>query len=123
MSAILSWSVEEGTLSKGGTGSGINLSAIGSSLEPLRGGGTASGPVSFMRGADASAGTIKCLHQDTDLVTDHGVVPIRAVAAGWRGLAPPGVPTLPPRPHNREPPPGRGGTPLGGAILFPPPHP
>src|SRR6185295_13555598 len=44
---------------KGGSGSGINLSRIRSSKEPLAGGGTASGPVSFMRGADASAGTIK----------------------------------------------------------------
>ncbi|MEX2405814.1 MAG: vitamin B12-dependent ribonucleotide reductase, partial [Actinomycetota bacterium] len=51
--------VEEGTIFKGGSGSGINLSKIRSSKEPLAGGGTASGPVSFMRGADASAGTIK----------------------------------------------------------------
>ena len=77
MQSILNWYVEEGTIFKGGSGSGINLSNIRSSLEPLKGGGTASGPVSFMRGADASAGTIKCLHADTDLVTDHGVVPIR----------------------------------------------
>ncbi|HEV7685638.1 MAG TPA: hypothetical protein VGQ80_03660, partial [Acidimicrobiia bacterium] len=86
MSAILNWYVEEGTIFKGGSGSGINLSNIRSSMEPLKGGGTASGPVSFMRGADASAGTIKCLHADTDLVTDHGVVPIRAVAPGWKVL-------------------------------------
>ncbi len=59
MDAILNWYVEEGTIFKGGSGSGINLSKIRSSKEPLRGGGTASGPVSFMRGADASAGTIK----------------------------------------------------------------
>ncbi|MDH4146194.1 MAG: vitamin B12-dependent ribonucleotide reductase, partial [Acidimicrobiia bacterium] len=59
MDAILNWYVEEGTIFKGGSGSGINLSKIRSSVEPLRGGGTASGPVSFMRGADASAGTIK----------------------------------------------------------------
>ncbi len=65
MSSILNWYVEEGTIFKGGSGSGINLSRIRSSQEGLRGGGTASGPVSFMRGADASAGTIKCLHQDT----------------------------------------------------------
>src|SRR4029079_9206179 len=44
---------------KGGSGAGINLSNIRSSVELLKGGGTASGPVSFMRGADASAGTIK----------------------------------------------------------------
>ena len=59
MSSILNWYVEEGTIFKGGSGSGINLSGIRSSKEPLAGGGTASGPVSFMRGADASAGTIK----------------------------------------------------------------
>ena len=59
MSSILNWYVEEGTIFKGGSGSGINLSKIRSSKETLAGGGTASGPVSFMRGADASAGTIK----------------------------------------------------------------
>ena len=59
MDSILNWYVEEGTIFKGGSGSGINLSNIRSSREQLKGGGTASGPVSFMRGADASAGTIK----------------------------------------------------------------
>ena len=59
MDSILNWYVEEGTIFKGGSGSGINLSKIRSSVEFLKGGGTASGPVSFMRGADASAGTIK----------------------------------------------------------------
>ncbi|MEY2448788.1 MAG: ribonucleoside-diphosphate reductase alpha chain [Acidimicrobiaceae bacterium] len=59
MDSILNWYVEEGTIFKGGSGAGINLSKIRSSLELLKGGGTASGPVSFMRGADASAGTIK----------------------------------------------------------------
>jgi ribonucleoside-diphosphate reductase alpha chain len=59
MDGILDWYKEEGTIFKGGSGSGINLSRIRSSKEPLKGGGTASGPVSFMRGADASAGTIK----------------------------------------------------------------
>ncbi|HEX3621793.1 MAG TPA: LAGLIDADG family homing endonuclease, partial [Acidimicrobiales bacterium] len=59
MKSILNWYVEEGTIFKGGSGSGINLSNIRSSQEELKGGGTASGPVSFMRGADASAGTIK----------------------------------------------------------------
>ncbi|HMC53182.1 MAG TPA: LAGLIDADG family homing endonuclease, partial [Acidimicrobiales bacterium] len=59
MDSILNWYVEEGTIFKGGSGSGINLSRIRSSREGLAGGGTASGPVSFMRGADASAGTIK----------------------------------------------------------------
>src|SRR5206468_2198238 len=59
MGSILNWYVEEGTSFKGGSGSGINLSNLRSSKEQLHGGGTASGPVSFMRGADASAGTIK----------------------------------------------------------------
>ena len=59
MDGILNWYREEGVIFKGGSGSGINLSKIRSSVEFLNGGGTASGPVSFMRGADASAGTIK----------------------------------------------------------------
>jgi len=59
MDSILNWYVEEGKIFKGGSGAGVNLSKIRSSKEGLRGGGTASGPVSFMRGADASAGTIK----------------------------------------------------------------
>src|SRR6478752_69274 len=59
MDSILNWYREEGVIFKGGSGSGVNLSRIRSSVEHLKGGGTASGPVSFMRGADASAGTIK----------------------------------------------------------------
>ncbi len=59
MSSILNWYTEEGIIFKGGSGAGVNLSRIRSSHEALNGGGTASGPVSFMRGADASAGTIK----------------------------------------------------------------
>ncbi|HVA74430.1 MAG TPA: vitamin B12-dependent ribonucleotide reductase [Acidimicrobiales bacterium] len=59
MDSILNWYTEEGIIFKGGSGAGVNLSKIRSSKEGLRGGGTASGPVSFMRGADASAGTIK----------------------------------------------------------------
>ena len=59
MSSILNWYTEEGVIFKGGSGAGVNLSKIRSSAEMLQGGGTASGPVSFMRGADASAGTIK----------------------------------------------------------------
>ncbi|MDQ6840063.1 MAG: ribonucleoside-diphosphate reductase [Actinomycetota bacterium] len=59
MDSILEWYKEEGVIFKGGSGAGVNLSRIRSSKEHLRGGGTASGPVSFMRGADASAGTIK----------------------------------------------------------------
>ena len=56
---ILNWYAEEGRIFKGGSGAGANLSRLRSSKENLRGGGEASGPVSFMRGADASAGTIK----------------------------------------------------------------
>ncbi|CAN5742670.1 vitamin B12-dependent ribonucleotide reductase [soil metagenome] len=59
MSSILNWYAEEGIIFKHGSGSGVNLSPLRSSKEHLRSGGTASGPVSFMRGADASAGTIK----------------------------------------------------------------
>ncbi len=59
MDSILNWYTEEGVIFKGGSGAGVNLSKIRSSYELLKGGGTASGPVSFMRGADASAGTIK----------------------------------------------------------------
>jgi ribonucleoside-diphosphate reductase alpha chain len=59
MDSILNWYREEGTIFKGGSGAGVNLSRIRGSMERLAGGGTASGPVSFMRGADASAGTIK----------------------------------------------------------------
>jgi ribonucleoside-diphosphate reductase alpha chain len=59
MDSILEWYKEEGIIFKGGSGAGVNLSRIRSAKEHLRGGGTASGPVSFMRGADASAGTIK----------------------------------------------------------------
>ncbi len=59
MESILDWYKEEGVIFKGGSGSGVNLSRIRSSRELLSSGGTASGPVSFMRGADASAGTIK----------------------------------------------------------------
>src|SRR6478735_539744 len=59
MDAILNWYREEGLIFKGGSGAGVNLSKIRSSKELLSSGGTASGPVSFMRGADASAGTIK----------------------------------------------------------------
>ncbi len=60
MPSILNWYVEEGMIFKGGSGSGINISPIRSSYEKLsKSGGTASGPLSFMRGADASAGAIK----------------------------------------------------------------
>ncbi len=59
MDSILEWNTKEGNIFRGGSGSGINLSKIRGSMEPLSKGGTASGPVSFMRGADAWAGTIK----------------------------------------------------------------
>ncbi|SDD34689.1 vitamin B12-dependent ribonucleotide reductase [Glycomyces harbinensis] len=59
MESILDWYKEEGMIFKGGSGAGVNLSKIRSSAELLSSGGNASGPISFMRGADASAGTIK----------------------------------------------------------------
>jgi ribonucleoside-diphosphate reductase alpha chain len=59
MESILDWNTKEGMIFRGGSGSGINLSNIRGSVEPLSKGGLASGPVSFMRGADAWAGTIK----------------------------------------------------------------
>ncbi|MDQ3729423.1 MAG: ribonucleoside-diphosphate reductase, partial [Actinomycetota bacterium] len=59
MESILAWNTKEGQIFRGGSGSGINLSNIRGSTEQLSKGGTASGPVSFMRGADAWAGTIK----------------------------------------------------------------
>jgi ribonucleoside-diphosphate reductase alpha chain len=59
MDSILEWNTKEGKIFRGGSGSGINLSNIRGSMEPLAKGGTASGPVSFMRGADSWAGTIK----------------------------------------------------------------
>jgi len=59
MDSILAWNTKEGMIFRGGSGSGINLSNIRGSMEPLSKGGTASGPVSFMRGADSWAGTIK----------------------------------------------------------------
>jgi len=59
MDSILNWYTEEGRIFKGGSGAGVNLSRIRSASEQMNGGGSPSGPVSFMRGADASAGTIK----------------------------------------------------------------
>ena len=59
MESILAWNTKEGKIFRGGSGSGINLSRVRGSMEPLSKGGTASGPVSFMRGADSWAGTIK----------------------------------------------------------------
>ena len=59
MHGILDWYRQEGVIFKGGSGSGVNLSGLRGTGEPLSGGGTASGPLSFMRAADASAGAIK----------------------------------------------------------------
>src|SRR5438270_13504775 len=59
MESILDWNTKEGMIFRGGSGSGVNLSKIRGSMEPLSKGGTASGPVSFMRGADSWAGSIK----------------------------------------------------------------
>ena len=59
MEGVLGWYVEEGRIFKGGSGAGVNLSRLRAAGEPLRGGGVSSGPTSFMRAADASAGTIQ----------------------------------------------------------------
>ncbi|MGC8657552.1 MAG: vitamin B12-dependent ribonucleotide reductase [Desulfomonilaceae bacterium] len=59
MESILHWYTQEGIIFKGGSGAGVNLSKLRSAREPLKGGGTASGPISFMKAADASAGVIK----------------------------------------------------------------
>lgn len=59
MESILDWYRQEGIIFKGGSGSGVNVSSLRSVREPLSGGGTASGPISFMKAADASAGVIK----------------------------------------------------------------
>src|SRR3712207_5672037 len=59
MESILDWNTKEGRIFRGGSGSGVNLSKVRGSMEPLSKGGVASGPVSFMRGADAWAGSIK----------------------------------------------------------------
>ncbi len=84
MDSILNWYREEGLIFKGGSGAGLNLSRIRSSKELLSSGGTASGPVSFMRGADASAGTIKsggaCLAPWTEVYTAAGPVAVSELA-------------------------------------------
>ena len=86
MQSILNWYTEEGLIFKGGSGAGLNLSRLRSSKETLKSsGGTASGPVSFMRGADASAGTIKsggaCLAPWTLVYTERGPVAVSDLAA------------------------------------------
>lgn len=83
--SILNWYKEEGLIFKGGSGAGVNLSRIRSHKELLRSsGGTASGPVSFMRGADASAGTIKsggaCLAPWTQVYTGNGPIEVEQLA-------------------------------------------
>ncbi len=59
MRSILQWITNEGMIFKHGSGAGVNLSPLRSKREVLATGGHASGPVSFMRGADAVAGMIK----------------------------------------------------------------
>ncbi|HZP82024.1 MAG TPA: LAGLIDADG family homing endonuclease, partial [Chthonomonadaceae bacterium] len=73
MESILTLAKTEGMLFKYGSGTGTNLSPIRGSREPLQGGGTASGPISFMRGFDQFAGAIKCLTPDAYVYTDRGL--------------------------------------------------
>ncbi|MDQ3678052.1 MAG: adenosylcobalamin-dependent ribonucleoside-diphosphate reductase, partial [Actinomycetota bacterium] len=86
MKSILDWNTKEGRIFLGGSGSGINLSNIRGSIEPLSKGGTASGPVSFMRGADSWAGTIKsggkCFKAGTLVSTPDGLRPIERLRVG-----------------------------------------
>ena len=86
MESILEWYKEEGRIFKGGSGSGVNLSKIRASSESLSGGGHASGPVSFMRGADSIAGGIKsggtCLAPWTKVYTENGPVEVKDLIDG-----------------------------------------
>jgi ribonucleotide reductase alpha subunit len=86
MDSILDWIRREGVIFRGGSGSGVNLSKLRSSKEQLSKGGYASGPVSFMRGADASAGTIKsggkCFREGTLVATPEGWRPIEQLRIG-----------------------------------------
>jgi len=86
MESILDWIRREGIIFRGGSGSGVNLSRLRSSKEQLSKGGYASGPVSFMRGADASAGTIKsggkCFREGTLVATPNGLRPIEQLRIG-----------------------------------------
>jgi ribonucleoside-diphosphate reductase alpha chain len=86
MQSILDWNTKEGLIFRGGSGSGINLSKIRSSKEQLSKGGYASGPVSFMRGADSWAGTIKCLSEGTEVMTERGVRAVEDVTTADRML-------------------------------------
>ena len=86
LESILDWNTKEGKIFRGGSGSGINLSKIRGSKEHLSKGGFASGPVSFMRGADAWAGTIKsggkCFKEGTLVATPTGMQPIERLRIG-----------------------------------------
>ncbi len=73
MESIMELAATEARLFKGGSGAGVNLWRIRSSKEQLRGGGIASGPISFMRGWDAFAGAVKCLTPDAQVYTDQGL--------------------------------------------------
>ena len=73
MESIMELAATEARLFKGGSGAGVNLWRIRSSREHLRGGGIASGPISFMRGWDSFAGAVKCLTPDAQVYTDSGV--------------------------------------------------
>ncbi len=73
MESIMELAATEARLFKGGSGAGANLWRIRSSKEHLRGGGIASGPISFMRGWDAFAGAVKCLTPDAQVYTDQGL--------------------------------------------------
>src|SRR5713226_5816570 len=95
MESILDWIRREGVIFRGGSGSGVNLSKLRSSKEQLSKGGYASGPVSFMRGADASAGTIKsggkCFREGTLVATPAGWQPIERLRIGDEVLTHKGV--------------------------------
>ena len=73
MESIMELAATEARLFKGGSGAGVNLWRIRSSKEQLRGGGIASGPISFMRGWDSFAGAVKCLTPDAQVYTDQGL--------------------------------------------------
>ncbi len=84
LESILDWYKEEGLIFQNGSGAGLNLSRLRASMEPLARGGRSSGPVTFMRGADASAGTItsggRCLAPGQHVYTSNGPVPVQELA-------------------------------------------
>src|SRR5206468_458783 len=90
MEAILDWIRREGVIFRGGSGSGVNLSRLRSSAEQLSKGGHASGPVSFMRGADASAGTIKSGGKPRRAPTAPSSRPSTPASCSARSRTPPG---------------------------------